>query len=62
MFAGRSYVRVTLNIAARGCGTRIICADGVHHSLFDIDDRDYVPPIASMLNAPVKLTAFLKKL
>ena len=47
MCAGRSYVRVTLNIAAQGCGTRIICADGVHHSLFDIDDRDYVPPIAN---------------
>lgn len=45
MYAGRSYVLFTLNIAAKGSGTRIICAGGVHHSPFDIDDRVHVLPI-----------------
>lgn len=63
MYAGRSYVLFTLNIAMQGGGTRIICADWVHHSAFEIDDRGYVLPIREYgMKAPVKLAAFLRKL
>ena len=63
MHEGRSYVLFIRHTAVQSGGTRIICADGVHHSTFEINDKGYVLPIREYgMKAPVKLDKFLKSL
>ncbi len=63
MHAGRTYVLYIKHMETPEGGTRLIYADWVNHSTFEIDDRGYVLPIREYgMKAPVKLEKFLKGL
>ncbi len=63
LHAGRSYVLFGRHFSGQKGEPGVIYADGVYHSVFEINDRGEVLPIREYgMKAPVKLEKFLKGL
>lgn len=63
MIEGRSYVVCVKHVSTQNGATKLLLADRVYKSAFEIDDKGYALPIRDYgMKAPVKLEEFLKVL
>lgn len=63
MIAGRTYVVCVKHVSTENGATKLLLADRLYESAFEIDDKGYVLPIREYgMKAPVKLDTFLKSI